>query len=503
VLPGGSRHRPHPGCQSMRYLPLFASLSGQPCLVVGGGAVGERKALQLLAAGARVTVNAPRLSPALEAAAADGRIRAERRPFDPGLVPLQLLVVAATGDRAVNHAVADAARAALRLCNVVDDPAASSYISPAVVDRSPLIIAVSSGGEAPVLARLVRQRLERWLPARLAVLAAWAGSWRDRVKSALPDVTARRRLWEEVLAGVLDARTGPAQAVIDGRTAEADTALLRLLQRDGGHAGATGEASGEAWLVGAGPGDPGLITVSGLHCLQHADVVLHDRLVAPALLAFARRDAELIDVGKTGGGAATAQSDINTLLVARVRAGQRVCRLKGGDPYVFGRGSEEARALADAGLPFRVVPGVTSASGCGAYAGIPLTHRGTAHAVTLVSAHLVAGEQEPDWQSLAAPAQTLVFYMTGRRLAAVSEALCRHGRPAGTPAAVVMGGTTGEQRVVAGTLGDIAPLAAAAGVSSPAILYVGDVVALRAGLDWFRPATDAAAYNSEESGEPR
>ncbi len=482
----------------MDYLPIFASLTGQPCLVVGGGAVAERKALQLLAAGARVTVNAPELTPPLESALGEGRIEVARRPFDPALVPLQLLVIAATSDPAVNRAVAEAARVALRLCNVVDDPAISTCISPSIVDRSPLLIAVSSGGQAPVLARLVRQRLERWLPARLAVLASWAGGWRQRVKEALPDITARRRLWEDVLAGVLDARTGPAQAVIDGRTAEADDALTRLLH-DRGNAG---ESRGEAWIVGAGPGDPGLITSSGLHFLQHADVVLHDRLVAPALLAFARRDAELIDVGKTGGGASTSQAHINELLLARVRAGQRVCRLKGGDPYVFGRGSEEALALAAAGLPFRVVPGVTAASGCGAYAGIPLTHRHAAWAVTFVTAHLGADE-EPDWQRLAALGQTLVVYMAGQRLPAVSDALRRHGRDPGTPVALVMGGTTDDQRVVTGTLGDIAGKAATAGVSSPAILYVGDVVALRERLDWFRPAAAPAAYNEATSGAPR
>jgi uroporphyrin-III C-methyltransferase/precorrin-2 dehydrogenase/sirohydrochlorin ferrochelatase len=488
----------------MRYLPLFASVAGQPCLVVGGGAVASRKALQLAAAGARVTVNAPDLAPELAAAAADGRLRLAPGPFDPRLVADALLVVAATSDPAVNQAVAAEARRALRLCNVVDDPAASSYISPSVVDRSPLVIAVSSGGEAPVLARLVRQRLERWLPAGLATLTAWAGSWRERVKAALPDVTARRRLWEELLAGVLDARTGPAQAVIEGRTAEGDAALERLLRRP-----AAPEPAGMAWLVGAGPGDPGLITASGLHCLQHADVVLHDRLVSPALLAFARRDAELIDVGKTGGGAATPQAAINALLVDRVRAGQRVCRLKGGDPYVFGRGGEEALALAAAGLPWRVVPGVTAASGCGASAGIPLTHRDVAHAATLVSAHRgtpAAGDDdgaEPDWAALAALGQTLVIYMAGRRLAAVADSLCRHGRPPATPAAVVMSGTMPEQRVVTGTLADIAGRAAAAGVSSPAILYVGEVVALRDRLDPSPPAAGTAAYNAGSEGVSR
>lgn len=480
----------------MQHFPLFASLTGQPCLVVGGGVVGERKVKQLLAAGARVTVNAPELAPGLQAAQARGEVQWVRGPFDATLVPHQLLVIAATSDRDVNHAVAAAAAAALRLCNVVDDPEHSSFISPSVVDRSPLLIAVSSGGQSPVLARLVRQRLERWLPARLAELATWAGGWRERVKAARPDVASRRRLWEEVLGGVLDARTGPAQAVIDGRVADADDGLRTLLNRPDG----SGTPTGEAWIVGAGPGDPGLLTLNGLHCLQHADVVLHDRLVAPALLAFARRDAELIDVGKTGGGASTSQERINELLVAQVRAGRRVCRLKGGDPYVFGRGSEEALALRAAGLPFRVIPGVTAASGCGAYAGVPLTHRHTAHAVTFVTAHLGSGpetaHEEPDWQQLAALGQTLVVYMSGKRLASVSDALRRHGRPDGTPAALVMGGTTADQRVIEGTLADIAERAAAAGVSSPAILYVGDVVALRKDLDWFGPAAAGAAYNA-------
>ncbi len=496
----------------MQYLPIFASLSDQPCLVVGGGTVAERKARHLLAAGARVTVNAPELSAGLREDVDAGRIQLAPGSFDPALVAAHLLVIAATDDRAVNHAVAASARAALRLCNVVDDPAVSTFISPSIVDRSPLLIAVSSGGASPVLARLVRQRLERWLPARLADLTAWAGSWRERVKAALPDITARRRLWEELLSGVLDARTGPAQDVLDGRTGAADDALRALLhaRNTGTGTAANGLATnsmatnGMAWIVGAGPGDPDLITTGGLHSLQHADVVLHDRLVSPALLACARRDADLIDVGKTGGGTSTSQAHINELLVTRVRAGQRVCRLKGGDPYVFGRGSEEALALAAAGLPFRVIPGVTAASGCGAYAGIPLTHRDTAHAVTFVTAHLGTDAGEPDWQALAALGKrgghTLVVYMAGRRLDAVSDALQRHGAAAATPAALVMAGTTAGQRVVTGTLADIGARAAAAGVSSPAILYVGAVVSLGDQLEWFKPAATAAAYNAQPEG---
>ncbi len=485
--------------QTMQYLPIFAAVTGQPCLVVGGGSVAERKVAQLLAAGARVTVNAPRLSPGLAAEAEAGRIVVALRSFDRSLVAAQLLVIAATDDRTVNHAVADSARIALRLCNVVDDPAVSTYISPSIVDRSPLLVAVSTGGQAPVLARLVRQQLERWLPAGLGALAEWAGSWRDRVKVRLPDVVRRRRLWENVFQGSLEARPGIATDLMAGRRDGANARLSTLLVAASNSAvppeQTPEQTSGEAWLVGAGPGDPELLTVRGLHLLQHADVVLYDRLVAPALLAYARRDAELISVGKTGGGPSTSQAAINALLVERVRRGQRVCRLKGGDPYVYGRGGEEALALAEAGLNFQVVPGITAASGCGAYAGIPLTHRNMASAVTFISAQLSAGEkpnEEPDWQYLATPGQTLVVYMSGRHLAEVSNALLSHGRPATTPAAVVMSGTTQTQRCVTGTLANIATLANAEGITSPSILYVGDVVALQSRLNWYRPSEAGA-----------
>ena len=493
----------------MQHLPIFAALTGQPCLVVGGGAVATRKVAQLLAAGARVTVNAPELSPALLALAQSGAISTAPRPFDPDLIGASLLVIAATSDRAVNHAVAAAARDALRLCNVVDDPDVSTFISPSIVDRSPLLVAVSTGGAAPVLARVVRQQLERWLPVRLGALAEWAGRWRPTVRARLPDLQTRRALWERLFGEAVERQSGIGADVLAGRVVQADAALTRLLS-----AGADIEDKpvGQAWLVGAGPGDPELLTLRGFQLLQHADVVLYDRLVAPALLAFARRDAELIAVGKTGGGPSISQASINALLVARVRAGQRVCRLKGGDPYVFGRGSEEALALAAAGLPFQVIPGITAASGCGAYAGIPLTHRDQACAVTFVTGHLAPGNapaEEPSWGALATLGQTLVVYMTGRRLAEVSGALLRHGRAADTPAAVVIGGTTDAQRCIAGTLGDIAARVATAGLASPAILYVGEVVALRAGLAWFRPASTPEAtpasgpYNERQSGAQR
>lgn len=480
----------------MDYLPLFARLSGQPCLVVGGGEVASRKVSLLLAAGARITVNAPELSPSLQRLAAEGRITVVARPFDPALVAAHLLSIAATSSRAVNHAVAAEAARCLRFCNVVDDPDASSYISPSIVDRSPLLVAVSSGGNAPVLARLVRQQLDRFLPARLGTLAAWAGRWRDAVHAKLPTQSERRRFWEQAFDNEL------GEDVLAGRMARADATLQIALDHASDRPIPATPLPGEAWLVGAGPGDPELLTLRAHQVLQHADVVLHDRLVAPAILSFARRDAELIAVGKTGGGASTDQADINRLLVDKVRAGLRVCRLKGGDPFVFGRGGEEAEALAEAGLPFQVVPGITAASGCGAYAGIPLTHRGRAHAVTLVTAQLRPGaaNPDPDWASLAVLGQTLVVYMPARRLRDIGAALLAHGRAAHTPAALVISGTTSRQRVLSGTLGDIADLAEAAALNAsagdrddpaPSILFIGEVVALASRLAWFAPAADA------------
>ncbi len=475
----------------MDQLPIFVTLQGQSCLVVGGGDVAERKVRQLLAAGAAVTVNSPQLSAGLQALLDAQQITVARRAFDASLIDTHLLVYAATSDRAVNHAVAAAAGTALRLCNVVDDPAHSSFISPSIVDRSPLIVAISSGGRAPVLARMLRQQLERWLPLRLGALADWAGQWRDTLKARLPDVAARRRFWEQAFSGTLSVQ------VLAGRMQAADDSLHSALDAQAD----ANQTHGEAWLVGAGPGDPELLSLRGFHLLQHADVVLHDRLIAPELLAFARRDAELIDVGKTGGGPGTSQANINALLLDRVRAGKRVCRLKGGDPYVFGRGSEEAAALAEAGLPFQVIPGITAANGCGAYAGIPLTHRGLAQAVTFVTGHAASDDSatgtEPDWAALAALRHTLVIYMSGRKLAVITAELMAQGRSSDTPAAVVIAGTTAQQRLVCGTLTDIAQRSAEAGLGSPALLYVGEVVALAATLGWQAPAGAASRPSLE------
>lgn len=458
----------------MEYLPIFVRLEGRPCLVVGGGEVAARKVGRLLAAGARVEVVAPRPAAAVRALADAGRITLREAAFDPTRVGDPVLVIAATDDPATNRAVADAAARAGRLCNVVDDPDPSTFISPSIVERGPLVIAISSGGAAPLLARLLRQQLERLLPARLGDLAGWARRWRRVVRERFPDTRGRRRFWEQVFDGE------PAQRLMAGDTAAADAALRAALD-----AAPRGMPTGEAALVGAGPGDPELITLRGFRRLQQADVILHDRLASPRLLDHARQDALCIDVGKTGGGPSTDQAEINRLLVAHVAAGRRVCRLKGGDPYLFGRGGEEAAALAAAGLRFEVVPGVTAAGGCSAAAGIPLTHRGLADAVTFVTAERTGGD-EPDWAHLAAAGHTLVVYMVTRRLAAVAAALVAHGRPGTTPAALVSGGTTPAQQVVHGTLADIGARAAAA--PSPGLLIVGDVVALAGRLTADRPA---------------
>lgn len=454
----------------MDYFPLFADLHDRPCLIVGGGAVASRKVRQLRRAGARVTVNAPELSAELQGLAEAGEIAHAAGEFDPALINTHLLIIAATDNRQINHAVAAAARADQRLCNVVDDGPACSFIVPSVVDRSPLLIAVSSGGQAPMLARSLRQQIDAWLPTRAANLARWIARWRKRVGQAMPSFQDRVQFWQRALDGA------PAEQVLAGREAAADALLEAQLK---GHTA----SRGEAWLVGAGPGDPELITQRGLTLLQRADAVLYDRLVEPALLNHARRDAELVCVGKQGGGPAVKQADINDELITRVRQGQRVCRLKGGDPFIFGRGGEELQSLVAAGLPYQVVPGITAAAGCAAYAGIPLTHRELAAGVSFITGHRANGAPATDFRPLVRSGQTLVIYMGGRRLEALCEELQAHGKSPATPAALIERGTTPAQCVTGGTLADLATRVS--NVASPALLIVGDVVALSESLQWF------------------
>lgn len=453
----------------MDYLPIFLDLRGRPVLLVGGGAVATRKAELLLDAGAHVRVVAPSLSESLRAWRDSGRIAHVAQVFDPAQLQDAAIVIAATNRKSINAEIAVAARERNVPANVVDDAELSSFIMPAIVDRSPVLIAIGTGGRSPVLARWVRARIEALLPARLGRLADLAGRWRARIKRAFTNVAERRRFWERVLAGSVAAHA------LDGHDHLADLELRRELKRA---AVANSARVGSVVLVGAGPGDPDLLTVRAARELELADVVLYDRLVSPAILARARRDAERIFVGKESGLHHVTQDEINALLVRLAREGKRVCRLKGGDPFVFGRGGEELEALAQHGIAYSVVPGITAALGAAASSGIPLTHRDLAQSVTFVTGHTRAGADQLDWVALAREQQTAVFYMGVANLGAIVAQLAARGAPPTRPVAIVEKATLPDQRVITGTLATIVERAHAENVSSPALLIVGEVVAL-------------------------
>ncbi|MCX4198162.1 siroheme synthase CysG [Methylobacterium organophilum] len=398
------------------------------------------------------------------------------RGYDPQDLQGCVLAIAATDDEPLNAAVSQHANALGMPVNVVDSPQLCSVIFPAIVDRSPLVIAVSSGGDAPVLARLIRARIETWIPAAYGQLAGLAKQFRAQVKAKFANVQQRRVFWEETFQGPI------AEQALAGCSAEAERLLAEKL------AGAAPRALGEVYLVGAGPGDPDLLTFRALRLMQQADVVLYDRLVAPAIIDLCRRDADRIYVGKQRSEHAVPQEQINQKLVTLAKEGKRVLRLKGGDPFIFGRGGEEIEELAAHGVPFQVVPGITAASGCAAYAGIPLTHRDHAQSVRFVTGHLKDGSCDLPWAELAAPAQTLVFYMGLVGLPVICQQLIAHGRSADTPAALVQQGTTTNQRVFTGTLETLAQRIAQEQVQAPTLLIVGEVVQLREKLAWFEGA---------------
>lgn len=459
----------------MHYFPAFLDLRGKSCLLIGGGVVASRKADALLAAGARLTVVAPELGAKLKQYAASGRITHRAARFDAADVSGHWLIVNASDDPAVARGVADAADAAGIFCNSADDKAHCSFVTPAIIDRSPIVVAVSSGGASPLLVRKIRSQIETVLPARLGRLAALAAQWRDRVRRRIHDALGRRRFWEQIFDGAV------ADDVLAGRTQSATRHIAALLQT----AARPGRRRGEAWLIGAGPGDPGLLTLRALQLLQRADVIVHDRLVSDPVLALARRDAERVCVGKTPGGSSATQQHINRLLIRLVRDGKRVCRLKGGDPFIFGRGGEETEALAKAGLPYQVVPGITAASGCAAYAGIPLTHRELAQSVVLLTAHGKDSIDQLDWPSLARDRQTLAIYMGVRRFPDIRRKLIQYGRGADTPIAIIENGTSENQRVIHGCLDSLPDLAEQHDIMAPAILIVGEVAGLGIGREWF------------------
>ncbi|MGH8326235.1 MAG: siroheme synthase CysG [Steroidobacteraceae bacterium] len=467
----------------MDHLPIFLRIESRSAVVVGGGAVAARKAELLLACGARVTLVAPELSrpaAALLASATD-RIEHLAAAFDPRQLAGAALAIAATDSPPVNASVAAAAAARHLPVNVADDAALSSFILPAVVDRSPVIVAIGTEGTAPVLARRLREQIEALLPARLGTLARFAGARRAAVRQALRP-SERRPFWERFFGG------GASAEVLAGREREADASFTRELAAAKSH----DAPRGEVYLIGAGPGDPDLLTLKALQLLQQADVILYDRLVSREVLDRGRREAERIYVGKEAGeaGGGTSQQRIHELMVSRAEQGQRVARLKGGDPLVFGRAAEELRCLAERGIPFTVVPGITAGMAAAAAAAIPLTDRDRARSVTFVTGRPAAGE-DLDWQTLARPGQTTIFYMGVATLERIASALTAAGAPLERPAALVERASLPEQRILRGSLGTIAALARAERVFSPALLIVGETAAAEAGTSAIATITQA------------
>jgi len=468
----------------MDYLPIFMNLRGKRCLLVGAGEVASRKAALLARAGVQLVVVAPAVRDDIrtlvsELQSAQGA-ELHQREFREQDIDNVVLVVAATGDPEVNRRVSELANARQLPVNVVDQPELCSFIMPAIVDRSPVLVAISTGGNSPMLTRHLKEQMDLTLPSGYGRLATLLGELRGRVKQHIADFRERSRFWERLLAG------GVPELVFSGRRDDALTAFEQSLQDH-----AQESTQGEVYLVGAGPGDPDLLTLKALRLLYAADVVLHDRLVSPAVLERVRPDAEKIFVGKSAHNHPVPQEEINDLLIRLAREGHRVVRLKGGDPFVFGRGGEEIDKLAEAGIPFQVVPGITSASGCASYAGIPLTHRDFAQSVTFVTGHTRDHQPELDWTALAAEKQTVVIYMGLITLPIITERLSAHGMADDMPVAVVEKGTTPEQSVITGTLRSIAAQVEAAALQSPALIIIGRVVTLHRQLAWFGESTQA------------
>ncbi len=453
----------------MDYFPLFVDLRDRRCVVVGGGRLALRKAELIAKAGARITVVAPKIGERL----ADIANETIFRDFTAADVNDAALVIGATDDPSVNRAVSEAARKQNVPVNVVDDAELSNVIFPSIVDRSPLVIAISSGGASPVLLRQLRTRLEAMIPSSYGRLAEFAGRFRKRVADAIDDGDSRRRFWERVLAG----RIG--QAVLGGREGAAERLMEAAIN---GHDDS--RENGEVYLVGAGPGDPDLLTLRALQLMQQTDVVLYDSLVTSEVLDRVRRDAEKIHVGRRRGQSGLSQSDINALMFTNAREGKRVLRLKGGDPFIFGRGGEEIAALAKHGIAFQVVPGITAAIGCAAYAGIPLTHRDYAQSVRFVTGHRQGDTVNLDWTELVRPDQTVVFYMGLAGLRSICEQLLSHGAEPDTPAVLIENGTMPDQRLILGTLRDLADRVDREDIEGPTVTIVGEVVKLHDALKW-------------------
>lgn len=465
----------------MDFLPIALDIRNQPCLVVGGGDVAARKAQLLVRAQAIVTMVSPQFGDAAMLLLGQGIFHIARA-YQPDDMLGKVLAIAATDDADVNAHVAADARRRLIPINVVDSPALCSFTMPSIIDRSPVLVAVSTGGASPVLARLLRARLETFIPASYGNLAKLLMSLREDVKARLPDMRTRRRFWEKILQGSI------AELVFAGREQDARDAVTAALDRGASDAGFQ---QGEVYLVGAGPGDPDLLTFRALRLMQQADVVLYDRLVSPQILDLVRRDADRLYVGKHRALHTLRQDEINQTLVQLAQAGKRVLRLKGGDPFIFGRGGEEIDTLAAHGIPFQVVPGITAAAGCAAYAGIPLTHRDYAQAVIFVTGQVQDDTLRVNWDLLLQPQQTVAVYMGLAGIDALCAGLIQRGMDPAKPAALIERGTTMEQRVLTSTVEQLPTLVREANVHAPTLLIIGDVVRLRDKLAWYDKRLDA------------
>jgi uroporphyrin-III C-methyltransferase/precorrin-2 dehydrogenase/sirohydrochlorin ferrochelatase len=457
----------------VQYLPVCLKLRNTPVLLVGAGAIATRKARLLLRAGADLTVVAPEITAELEQLLLEHGGTWQPGTYAETDLHGRYLVIAATPDSAVNALVSRQAQALNIPVNVVDAPELCTFIFPSIVDRDPLIIAISSSGASPVLARQLRHRFDALVPAAYGRLAEYAGQLRDRVKQAIPEEGPRRLFWEQLMGGAI------AEQVLAGREERANELLDDMLRDTNSF------HCGEVYLVGAGPGDPDLMTFKAARLLQSADVVLYDRLVSKPILEMARRDADRIYVGKRRDDHAVPQGEINQLLVDLAKEGKRVVRLKGGDPFVFGRGGEEIELLAQHRIPFQVVPGITAGNAAACYAGIPLTHRDHAQSVRFVTGHLKDGSTNLDWSSFQSESETLVFYMGLVGLPVICEQLQVHGRSSHTPVALVEKATRSEQRVITGTLATMADIVAREQPRAPTLIIVGDVVRLHGQLSWF------------------
>jgi len=467
----------------MDFLPIFLNLKQSQATVVGGGEVAARKVALLSQAGAQVTVISPELGETLSRQFERGDIAHIASKFDPELLQRPQLIIAATNDSVVNQEVARAAGAMNVPVNVVDTPELCTFVMPSIIDRSPVMIAVSTGGSSPVLGRLLRQKLETTIPASYGKLAELAKLFRDRVKQKFAHAPDRRLFWEKVLEGPI------AEMMLAGKEDKAKAALEEALESEG----ARMPDAGEVYLIGGGPGDPDLLTFKALRLMQQADVVVYDRLVSPAVLELVRRDAERIYAGKERDFHSIPQDQINALLVKLAKEGKRVCRLKGGDPFIFGRGGEEIATLMEEGVAFQVVPGITAAQGCATYSGIPLTHRDYSQSVTFVTGNLKDGTVNLNWTALAQPRQTVVFYMGLHGIRTICEQLVAHGVADTMPAALVQQGTTPNHQVYIGNLRNLPSLVEEAEVKPPTLIIVGEVVLLHEKLNWFKPV------NLEES----